>query len=326
MNKMLKNTIVTLGLFIGNILLCVAQELPYTVPEEKQVRVIISMDVANEVDDAYAIVHALLTPQFVVKGIVAAHFRDRVPQSMEKSYDEVVRVVEKCGLLNKVILLKGASKPLADEKTPMLSEGAELIVREALSEDPRPLYVLCGGPLTDIASAYLKNPEIASRITVVWSGGGAYPDNANEYNLSNDVNSVNVIFGSPMNVWQIPSNVYSMVRVGTAEIALKVKPCGSIGDYLYESLIKFNEARKNMKGWPRGEDWTLGDSPGISLIINPNQHTDYYEMMPAPKISSDLKYERVEGNRYIRVYKRVDGRVVLEDFFAKLQLAYGRKQ
>lgn len=299
--------------------------LPYSVPEEKRVRVIVSMDAANEVDDAYAIVHALLTPQFIVKGIVAAHFKDRVPQSMEKSYDEVVRIVEKCDLSDKVALLRGAPKPLDDLKTPVISEGAELIIREALSEDPRPLYVLCGGPLTDVASAYLKNPEIASRITVVWSGGGAYPDNANEYNLSNDVNSVNVIFSSLMNVWQIPSNVYSMVRVGTAEIALKVKPCGSIGDYLYKTMLKFNEDKKHVKGWPRGEDWTFGDSPGISLILNPNQHTDYYDMVPAPRISSDLKYEKMDGNREIRVYKHVNGRIVLDDFFAKLQLAYGGK-
>jgi len=41
---------------------------PYSVPEEKRVRVIISSDAANEVDDQYAIVHALLTPQFIIKG------------------------------------------------------------------------------------------------------------------------------------------------------------------------------------------------------------------------------------------------------------------
>lgn len=320
---MLKNCIVMLGLFLSNILLCIAQELPYTVPEEKRVRVIVSMDAANEVDDAYAIVHALLTPQFIVKGIVAAHFKDRVPQSMKKSYDEVVRIVEKCGLQNKVTVLKGAPKPLNDEITPMISEGAELIIHEALSEDPRPLYVICGGPLTDVASAYLKRPEIASRMTVVWSGGGAYPVNADEYNLGSDVNSVNVVFGSMINVWQIPSNVYSMVRVGTAEIALKVRPCGEIGDYLYRTLLNFNEAKKHVKGWPRGEDWTLGDSPAISLILNPNQHTDYYDMISAPKVTSDLKYENKDSNRRIRVYKHIEGRAILEDFFAKLRLAYG---
>ncbi|HEX8323893.1 MAG TPA: hypothetical protein VF595_08255 [Tepidisphaeraceae bacterium] len=48
--------------------------LPYTVPDAKRVRVIISTDAANEIDDQYAIVHALLTPQLIIKGIVSAHF------------------------------------------------------------------------------------------------------------------------------------------------------------------------------------------------------------------------------------------------------------
>ena len=43
-------------------------------PLHKQIRVIISSDVANEADDQYAIVHQLLTPMFDVRGIIAAHF------------------------------------------------------------------------------------------------------------------------------------------------------------------------------------------------------------------------------------------------------------
>lgn len=300
-----------------------AQNLPYSVPEEKRVRVIVSTDAANEVDDAYAIVHALLTPQFIMKGIIAAHFKDRVPQSMEKSYNEVVRIVDKCGLTGQVPVLKGAVSPLVDENTPVLSSGTDLIIREALSDDPRPLYVICGGPLTDVASAYLVKPEIADRLIVVWSGGGPYPDDANEFNLRSDINSVNVVFSSPIMVWQIPSNVYSLVRVGTAEIALKVRPCGNIGKYLFDTLMKFNNDRRNVKGWPRGEDWTWGDSPAISLILNPKQDTDFYDMLPAPRITSDLKYEKCERNRPIRVYNFVNGRIVLADFFAKMQLAYG---
>lgn len=222
-----------------------------------------------------------------------------------------------------VSVLKGAATPLPDENTPVLSAGTELIIREALSDDSRPLYVICGGPLTDVASAYLSKPEIADKLTVIWSGGGPYPENANEFNLRSDVNSVNVIFSSPIMVWQIPSNVYSLVRVGTAEIALKVRPCGNIGKYLFDTLIKFNDDRRNVKGWPRGEDWTWGDSPAISLILNPKQDTDFYDMLRAPRITTDLKYEKCEENRPIRVYNFINGRIVLEDFFAKLQLAYG---
>jgi purine nucleosidase len=302
-----------------------APQLPYAVPDEKRVRVIVSSDAANEVDDPFAIVHALLTPQFIVKGIVAAHFGDRVPGSMEKSRQEIGRLLELSGFKNSVPALSGAEHPIPDEHTAAPSTGADLIIREALSEDAHPLYVICCGPLTDVASAYLQKPEIAGHLTIVWTGGGPYPNGAPEFNLGNDVAAANVIMQSPVALWQVPSNVYSMVRVGTAELCLKVKPCGQIGQHLFANMMAFNELKKKDKGWPRGEDWTLGDSILISLIMDPGQHTDFFDMVPAPRISPDKRYLPAPGSRKIRVYKSIDGRAVLEDMFAKVQLAYGQR-
>lgn len=58
--------------------------------------------------------------------------------------------------------------------------------------------------------------------------------------------------------------------------------------------------------------------------MNTHQDTDKYDELLAPRITSDSNYEQVEGRRKIRVYRNVDVRMVLEDFFAKMQLAYGR--
>ncbi len=67
----------------------------FNVKENKKVRVIIDTDAACEADDQYAIVHALLTPRFIVRGIIAEQFNspDRA-DSVEKSYAEVKRVLE----------------------------------------------------------------------------------------------------------------------------------------------------------------------------------------------------------------------------------------
>lgn len=43
------------------------------VPQEKKRRVIINTDAKNEVDDQYAIVQALLTDGFDLRGLIAAH-------------------------------------------------------------------------------------------------------------------------------------------------------------------------------------------------------------------------------------------------------------
>ena len=46
----------------------------FRVPDKKRVRVIIHSDAKNEADDQYAIAHALMTPGFDIRGIIAGHF------------------------------------------------------------------------------------------------------------------------------------------------------------------------------------------------------------------------------------------------------------
>ena len=45
----------------------------FDVPDYKKIRVIIDTDAACEADDPFAIVHAILSPKLIVKGIVAEH-------------------------------------------------------------------------------------------------------------------------------------------------------------------------------------------------------------------------------------------------------------
>ncbi|MDC9481832.1 nucleoside hydrolase-like domain-containing protein, partial [Clostridioides difficile] len=59
------------------------------------------------------------------------------------------------GLKKEDMLYHGAQSALRDELTPEISEGAEFIIKEALKEDERPLFVLFLGGITDLASAYL---------------------------------------------------------------------------------------------------------------------------------------------------------------------------
>lgn len=47
-----------------------------------------------------------------------------------------------------------------------------------------------------------------------------------------------------------------------------------------------------------------------------------YDMVPAPRIAEDMTYIHGQDNREIRVYKYLDARLTLEDFFAKLALNF----
>lgn len=288
------------------------------IPDNKKIRVIINTDAKNEVDDQFAIVQALLTPSFDLKGLIPAHFGcEKSDHSMLDSRGEIEYLLSMMHLPAPVRVENGAPHALVDETTAVPSLGAELIISEALSDDPRPLYVAFLGPLTDMASALLMEPAIAERnVTVIWIGGRDWPGGGWEYNLQNDVNAANVVFSSGVNVWQVPRNVYRMLPVTHAELKERVWPQGRLGRYLAENVWTFNNEDVKRPV----EFRILGDSPAVGLMLFDD--CGAYDLRPAPRISPDMTYDHSAGGHPIRVYRTMDARFILEDLYAKLHQAY----
>ena len=296
----------------------------YLVPETKRVRLIVNSDAKNEADDQFTIVHALLTPKFDIKGLIGAHFGNRLnPESAKASVEECKKITRLMGLEEKIPVFQGARQAIQSETEYEYSEGARLIVEEAMKDDPRPLYIIFLGPITDMACAYLHEPRIAGRVTVIWIGGGKYPEGGREFNMSNDIKAANVIMKSPEELWQVPMNVYSKMIVSFAELEEKVRPYGEIGRYLFDQLMEFVEKISNGNGfdWTQGECWCLGDSPTIGLLLNPQSFLSH--MQEAPEIDENLGYHFTGNGRKIRVYDDINPRFILDDMFSKLKLTYG---
>jgi purine nucleosidase len=283
-------------------------------PIEKRARLILNTDAKNEADDQYTIVHALLTPTFDFHGIIPAHFGSiKSKTSLRDSHDEVMKILDLMNLKDRVRVEPGAEGSMPDEKTPMASAGARLIIEEGMKDDPRPLYVAFLGPLTDMAAALLMEPRLNERnICVVWIGGGQWPVGGREYNLSNDIHAANVVMKSKVQLWQIPMSVYRMMAVSYAELMERVYERGAIGKYLVEQLIDWN---LRMHAGPI-EHRSLGDTPALSVILNPNGGIS--EWLPAPEFNSLMNYVHTGANRPIKVYHSIDVRYILEDFYAKL--------
>lgn len=290
----------------------------FDVPTEKKIRVIISTDAKNEADDQYAICYALLSPKIEVVGIAAAHFAKKpADKSVEKSYQEILTVLEKMGLSGKIPVLMGAPEGIVNEHTARESEAARFIINEA-HKDGKPLYIVNLGAITDLASAYMLDPSIGDRVeAAVWLGGGVYPSGGPEFNLMNDIPAANVIMRSKIPLWQIPMNASICIRVGFAELIRKVYPCGEIGKYLVDQLIETSVQNE----WSHGESWILWDMAGIAVLLDP--HMLQYHMENAPLFNEDMFYIPHDTERKIRVYDRIEPRYVMEDFFAKIELGYG---
>ena len=287
-------------------------------------RIIVNTDAKNEADDQYAIVHAVLSPTLDVRGLVAAHFgAERSTRSMEDSRDEIDLLLELMGRTGEVTVANGAAAALPDESTPVDSPGARLIIEESKSASADdPLYVTFLGPLTDMASAILLDPGIVGRpVVVIWIGGmghgGVDPSyDGIEFNLRNDITSANVVFDSGIEVWQVPANVYSAVSVSYTELEEKIAGTSKLADYLIEQLVDWNAAHHPGPI----EHRSLGDSPAISLVLNPRGGT--FRTLAAPRFAPDGSYLPGSGHP-IRVCESVDVRFLLEDMFAKIR-KFGR--
>lgn len=305
-------------------------KLAFDVPESKKVRVIVHTDCANEADDQFALAHHLMTPKFIVRGIIAGHFelspRYGKGQTVQASYDEIIKVMDLMGIKGEVPVYKGVSSPLPDEKTPLMSEGAQFIIDEAMrDDDPRPLYVVFQGAITDLAAAILTEPKICDRMTAVWIGGGEYPNGGFEFNLKQDINAGNVVMASTMPFWQVPINAYKSMSVTLAELQHRVKPYGKIGNYLFTQMVELNNKLANIPHWPHGESWGLGDQPTVTVLLVEQEKTDIFDLIPAPRIAPDMTYIHDTGYREIRVYNTIDSRMTLEDFYAKLAINFPDK-
>ena len=285
----------------------------YRIPDEKKIRVIVDTDAACEADDPFAIVHALLSPKLIVEGITAEHFAEE--GSVERSLQEIETILQAMGM--NVPAFMGQKGPISD--CTEISPAVDFIIEEALKEDEKPLYLLCQGAITNVAMAIRKCPAIKDKVTVIWIGTHGAGDRTapfREFNAGNDVEAANEVLQSGMNLWLVPSDVYTTINVGISELELKVAPYGAIGRHLFDNLITYNLSE--IAGWTQGESWSLGDSPAIAIAINPG--CGKYVETQAPLVAEDTSSVFKADNPVIRIYTSVDSRYILEDFFAKLRL------
>lgn len=290
-------------------------EIPYV----RHIRVIVCSDAANEADDAFAVAHALLTPSFDVRGLVAGHFG--TPGSMLRSRAELEALADSMGIAGSVRIASGAESALGSPVSSQVSgvpDGVALIVDEALRDDERPLYLLCMGALTDVALALRDCPEVAERACVVWVGGGRWPAGSHEANLARDLVAAREVLASDIALWQLPSGCYKRLTVPISELRLRLARCGRLGEHLWGQLARFAESSLETKRWVQPESWVLGDQAAVGALLA-EQH-GCYELRPAPGVTDDYRYTEEPGRRAIRVYHDLDVRLVLEDMFCKFEL------
>jgi len=283
-------------------------------------RVVLDTDTFNEVDDQFALAHLLLSrDQVDLEAVYAAPFhipgRSTDPaDGMEKSYEEIQRVLELTGVKPHPPVFRGSRTYLRNATTPVESPAAIDLVQRATKSGTEKLYVAGIAVATDIASALLLEPRIADRVVIVWLGGHApyWPD-TREFNLGQDLHAARVLLQSKAPLVILPCMpVASHLLVTPAELEKELAPHGKLGAYLTRIVTEYG---KGAAGWSK----PIWDISASAYVINPDWIT--LDSQPAPILTDEVTWHANPQGRTIQVARQLDRDAIFADFFAKSRLA-----
>ncbi|QGP79882.1 nucleoside hydrolase [Sphingobium sp. CAP-1] len=288
------------------------------IPQRASARVIVDNDFSGDPDGLVALAHQLLTPRTRTVLVTASALDRKLTGSVpaERSAaigrDIAIELIGRAKIDTPPPVEAGSEHLNLDD--PDISAAARAIVREAMRDDALPLYFTCGGPLTNLAAALRLEPRIADRMTVIWIGGGRYPEGGWEYNLAADISAARIVIEeSRVPLWQIPQHAYRQMQFSVAELADRLRPISPFGAWLYDRFTtppSFVDV---------GGAWPLGDSPTV-LLSAISAESSLYIDRPARLIKPDGSYGDPITGRSVRVYETLDARLTFEDFLSLMRL------
>lgn len=286
-------------------------------PTKRPLPMVLDTDTYNEIDDQFAVVYALLSPELKVEAIYAAPFlNDRsksAEDGMEKSYEEILRVLGKLGVSPEGLAFKGSRNFIADVAKPERSPAALDLVARAKQHSPEePLYVVAVGAIANVANALLIEPSILPNIVVVWLGGNGHQwPHQREFNYMQDLKASRVIFDSGVPLVQLPCTpVVTHFATTVPEMERYVGGKGPIGDYL---LQIFKDYSKDHFAWSK----VLWDMTAVAWVINSRWLPS--DLVHSPIVTDNYTFSFDQSRHFIRTVNFVQRDPIFRDFFTKLQ-------
>ena len=278
------------------------------------VDLVLDTDAYNEVDDQFAIAHALRSDH-TVEALYAAPFHNQRSEGpgdgMVQSYDEIERVLDRMGESRPVF--RGAKRYMEHREDAVESPAVDDLIERAHADRNEPLYVVAIGAATNVASAIAADPSIASEIVVLWLGGTPHDWHAaSEFNLSQDVPAARVLFDSGVPLVQVPTvNVSEHVRTTVPELrTLFDTESGGIGPFLVDRVADYEGAS--------GTAWSkvIWDLAATAVLATPDAVETV--RVSSPILTDEETWSHDDARHDVRVVRRVDRDAVFADLVERL--------
>ena len=195
---------------------------------KKTISLWIDSDSWNQVDNLFAITRAVIDPKVEVVGLSSVQ-REVLPKGNGKSMDysqqlndSLLRLFQKSFIPHP----PGASEMMrfTNNPIPVKSAAAEQIISMAKKFSKREkLKLVCLGPLTNIASAVLSDPEIIPLVSVYFNSMHYNPKtkvwNKNEAISRNDLDALDIVLNTEgLETFVLPVSASSGMLISSNEI------------------------------------------------------------------------------------------------------------
>jgi len=197
----------------------------------ENMRVIIDTDIGSDVDDALALALALKSKEIQLEAVTLVYgnvdLRAKIALKMLKLAGfegiSVAKGIEKPLLREREVFWTGHEgegflTPMDDALKPAPIHAIDLIISKVMSMK-RMITLITLGPLTNMAAAIIKEPQIIENIKEVFIMGGVtrLSDGFNlpfrEHNIYSDPEAAKVVFNSGLPITMVPLDVTLKVAI-----------------------------------------------------------------------------------------------------------------
>ncbi|HUV64714.1 MAG TPA: DUF1593 domain-containing protein [Sedimentisphaerales bacterium] len=148
---------------------------------------------------------------------------------------------------------QGAIDPQSgDRPATEISEGAQLLIERAKIKDPRPLYVLVWGSITDVAQAVHKDPKIKGKLRVYSIGS---------WNTRQDPKARDYLFNNHRDLWWIENDsTFRGVYMGGVQ-------ADGLGNRSFTEANVKNHGYLGSLFMRKKADIKMGDTPSVLYLL-----------------------------------------------------------
>ena len=268
-------------------------------------RILIDADTANEVDDAFAIVRALIEPSFEVVGLNSTQWQIShyaTPETLMDSQRLNESLLAYLGRSD-VPHPFGAYRRLHDwGQLEQPSAAALHIIKEAHRTPPgEKLIVAVLGANTNIAPALLMDPTIVPKISVHLLGTVYRPTTRiwtkRDFNYVMDIQAIEVVLNTGgLETYIMPVNVAAKMKFNYDEMRQKLLGRNHLLDFIHQIWWEHRDGGRINR--------TIWDLSVITCLIQPELGT--LETVAAPPEN---------GGRNVHVYTDIDGAAIRDEFY-----------